>query len=258
MSMFRSGPDFFQRQCRARKRWLVLAAVLSLTLVGAGNGAPSSSGESDVPAAGKPSSTPMTAPEAGAPSPPADGRVLRGTILSAKSVDARTIITDGRGRQRVYARGDETLDGAEVVEIHRDHVVLRRGGRLEMLEFSWNAATRMFERATPGAAQVTLPEDSPEALRHKMFADPGLLLQLVGASAVVESGQFRGYRVMKPEDPAFLESLGLKPGDVLTAVNGLPLNTPDYGAQALEAVSGTGKLTFTVQRGGQVLILSDN
>lgn len=255
--MIRSGSDFFQRRCRVRARLLVLAAGLSLTLVGAGSGAQSFSGDSDVPAARKPSSTPVTTPEADAPSPPAGGRVLRGTILFTKSANARAIITDMRGRQRVYVSGDEIADGGEVVEIHRDYVVLRRGGRLETLEFSWNVATRMFERATPSAAQATPPEDYREVLRHAMFTHPELLLQMVGATAVVEGGRFLGYRVMQPEDPAFLESLGLKPGDILTAVNGVPLNTPDYGAQLLDAMSGMGKLTFTVRRGGQILVLSD-
>jgi general secretion pathway protein C len=235
-------------------QWLVLAAVLSLTLVGAGNGAQSSFGDSGVPAVPEPSSAPVTTPEAGAPSPPVDGTSLTGTILATKSANTRVIITDTRGRQRVYARGDETPDGAEVVEIHRDHVVLRRGGRLETLEFSWNTAVRILARS---AASETPPQDYNEVLRHAMFTHPELLLQMVGATVVVEGGHFRGYRVMRPEDPTFLDSLGLKPGDILTGVNGVPLDTPDYGTHVLDAMSGTGKLIFTIQRGNQILVVSD-
>jgi general secretion pathway protein C len=231
----------------------VLAAGLSLTLVGAGNGAQSSSADSDVPAASVPSSVPVIPPGAGVPSPPADGTSLTGTILATKSANARAIITDTRGRQRVYARGDETPDGAKVAEIHRDHVVLRRGDRLETLEFSWDTAARILARS---AAPETPPEDYNEVLRRAMFTHPELLLNLVGATAVVEGGHFRGYRVMKPEDPAFIESLGLKPGDVLIAVNSVPLNTPDYGVQVLDAMSGTDKLAFTVQRGSEILVLN--
>lgn len=254
--MFQSGLDFLQLRCGVRPRQLVLVAALSLTLVGTGNGASSASDDADTRAARASSSEGITPREADAPSLPVDSTSLTGTILAPLSANTRAIITDGHGRQHVYTRGDEIANGGEVVEIDRDHVVVRRGGRLETIEFPWNAATRKLERAKPGVVQETSPEDSREALRHKMFTDPQLLLQLVGATTVVEGGQFRGYRVMQPVDPTFLESLGLKPGDVLTGVNGVPF-TPDYGAQVLDAMSGTGKLTYTVQRGGQVLVVGE-
>ncbi len=90
-----------------------------------------------------------------------------------------------------------------------------------------------------------------------MFTRPELLLELAGATVVVEGGHFLGYRVMKPEDPAFLQSLGLEPGNVLTEVNGVPLDTTsDYGAEVFDAMSGTGRLTYTVRRGSQILALT--
>jgi general secretion pathway protein C len=255
--MFRSGSDYFQRRCRAQKRWLVLPAVLSLTLVGAANTTQSSTGDSGVTAARIPSSVPLVSRKANASSPRANDALLTGTILSTHAADARTIITDRRGRQRVYARGDDLADGGEVVEIHRVYVIVRRGGRLQRLDFSRIEATETFERATPGADQTISPGDYHKVLRHAMFSQPGLLLQLVGATAVVEGGHFRGYCVTQPENPAFLESIGLKPGDLLTAVNGVPLDTPDYGTQVLDAMTGSGELTFTVQRGSQVLVVGD-
>ena len=252
--MYRLGQDGFQRHWGAQARKRLLAAGLSLTLVGADHGAPASAGELEVSAAHEPSPVPVIqrAADASTP-PPSGGALLTGTILTSKSADARIIITDRRGRQRVYARGDEIADGGEVVEIHRDFVVVLRGGHLETLEFSWNAATRKVERAPSGAEQKTPTGD----YRHEVFSHPELLLQLVGASVVIDDGHFRGYRVMQPEDPTFIESLGLKPGDILTAVNGVPLDTPDYGAQVLDAVSGAGDLSFTVQRGSQILVVSE-
>jgi len=248
--MFLPRSGFVQKRRRIRGRWLALAAGLSLTLSGVGDGAQTDSfDESDVPAAMR---------DADRAAPRAVGAVVTGTILYSKSADALTIIRDRQGQQQVYARGDEIPDGGEVVEIHRNYIVVRRDGSLERLEFSWAAAaTPMSVRAVPGEAQATPPEDQRTALRRRMFSHPELLLQLVGATAVVEGGQFRGYRVTQPSDPAFLESLGLKPGDLLTAVNGVPLDTPDYGSGALDALSATGQLTFTVRRGDQVLGVSD-
>jgi general secretion pathway protein C len=227
-------------------------------LIGAWNVARSSF---DDPGVASVAHDPMSSPQdTDALSPVSGGTALTGTILSARLAEARTIVADVRGRQRVYARGDAISDGGEVLEIHRDYIVLRRNGHRETLEFSWNAVMRVLERSARGArgtVQETPPGDDLEALREAMFTHPELLLQLIGATPVVEGERFLGYRVMKPEDPAFLESLGLKPGDILTAVNGVPLDTPDYGVQALDALSGTGKLTFTVRRGSEILVLSN-
>jgi type II secretion system protein C len=245
-----------QDRRNAGTRWVMLGLGIAVTLAGAWNAVRGSSGP-DVPNLRESMASPQ---DTGALPPVSGGTVLAGTILSARLAEARTIVADMRGRQRVYARGDAITDGGKVLEIHRDYIVLRRNGRREMLEFSWNAVVRVLERSargTQGTVQETPPGDDLEVLREAMFTHPELLLQLIGATPVFEGERFLGYRVMKPEDTAFLESLGLKPGDVLIAVNGAPLNTPDYGAELLEAMSGTGKLTFTVRRGSEILVLSN-
>lgn len=246
----------------ARTRWLALGSglLLSLTLVGAGNGAQNASDDADASSGRMPLTTPSTPQDADALPRASADTALTGTIFSTKSADARTIIADVRGRQRVYARGDEIPEVGEVVEIHRDYVVLRRDGRLEMLDFRWDAVAVILDHAADparGAAQEAPSEKYLKDMRDSMFTHPELLFELLGATPVVKGERFLGYRVMKSEDPAFLESLGLKSGDMLTAVNGVPLDTPDYGTQLLEAMSGTGKLTFTVRRGSQVLVLND-
>ena len=252
--MSSSGTGMSQDRHNAGTQWVMLGLGIALTLAGAWNVVRSSSGP-DASALHESMASPQ---DTGAPAP--GGTALTGTILSAKLVDLRTIIADPRGRQRVYALGGEVPDRGEVVEIQRDYVVLRRDGRLETLEFSWNAVVRILERSARGArgtVQETPPRDDLDNLRDSMFTHPELLLDLIGAVPVLEGERFIGYRVIQAEDPAFLESLGLKPGDILTAVNGVPLNTPDYGAQVLEALSGTGKLTFTVRRGSEILVLSN-
>ncbi len=245
----------------ARTRRLALGSglLLSLALVSTWNGAQSASDDADASSGRMPLTTPSTPHDADALPRASADTALTGTIFSAKSADARTIIADMRGHQRVYARGDEIPEVGEVVEIHRNYVVLRRNGRLEMLDFRWDAVAVILDRAADparDAAQEAPPGQYLKDLRESMLTHPELLFELVGAIPVVEGERFSGYRVMKPEDPAFLESLSLKPGDVLTAVNGVPLNTPDYGTQLLGTMSGTGKLTFTVRRGSEILVLN--
>lgn len=240
--MFRFGSDFFRRRCRVWARGLVLVAGLLLPLPGMG-------AEVGPRAAVPNPTTDREPPAAGTPA-------LRGTILSATPAQDRVIITDAQGREQLYARGDEITPGASIVEIHRTYVVLRRNGRLEKIDFSRRAAEPVLESASAAESDPAPPED-PEARRAAIFAHPELLLQTVGATTVVEGGQFRGYRVMQPQDPTLIKSLGFEPGDLLTAVNGMPLsNSSDYGAKVFEAVSGSGALSYTVQRGGRTLVVN--
>jgi general secretion pathway protein C len=229
-------------------RGLVLGLGLSLTQVGMGaEGVPSASN-----GAIKMNTT------FGHEPPTAVTPVLRGTILSASSAEARVLITDGSGHEQLYASGDEIAPGTSIVQIHRTYVVLRRNGRLEKIDFSRRSAEPLSEESAPNTESGgTPPGNDPEALRSAMFSHPGLLLQLVGATVALEGGRFVGYRVMAPQDPAFIESLGLKPGDILTAVNGMSLsNTSDYGAGLFDILSGTGQLTFTIRRGSEILVLN--
>jgi general secretion pathway protein C len=240
--MFRSG-QVISRDGIAFMRGLVLGLGFSLTLVGMGEEGVRNASEA------------ATNTTAGRKPPAAVSLALRGTILSASSAEARAIIVDGSGHELVYGHGDEISLGESVVEIHRNYVVLRRNGRLEKIDFFRKSAEPLLDRPA-GMEPGNMPaENDPEALRTVMFTHPELLLQLVGATVALEDGRFFGYRVMAPQDPAFLESLGLKPGDILTAVNGAPLNTPDYGAGVFKALSGTGRLMFTFCRGNQILVL---
>lgn len=240
---------------RTGTRWVIPGLGIALMLAGVCDAVWSSSGPDAVPASRAYRTSPQ---DAGTLPPASGGMVLIGTILSSKPADIRALIANARGQQRAYALGDAILDGSKLVEIQRDYVVLSRNGQREILEFSWNAVAQLLESVTQAARNAdpeTPAGDYPEVLRSAMLTHPELLLQMVGATPVMEGERFSGYRVMKPEDPAFLESLGLQPGDILTAVNGVPLNTPDYGAGLFDAFSGTGKLTFTVRRGNQILVL---
>ncbi|MGD8616905.1 MAG: FKBP-type peptidyl-prolyl cis-trans isomerase [Gammaproteobacteria bacterium] len=94
------------------------------------------------------------------------------------------------------------------------------------------------------------------AAREHVMSQPGLLLQMVGAQALTENGRFAGYRVTGTVDNDFLGRLDLAPGDLIVAVNGVPIDTPDHGLKALTSLSGTGPLSFTVIRDGRVEVLS--
>ncbi len=188
-----------------------------------------------------------------APSNAAETGPLRGTIVTRRPGDSRVIIEDGKGVQHIYGLGDEVPGGGTVAKIYADRIVLQRAGQRLTLGFFWKQPERSFD--DPDAK--TSAEPYFKTLRAAMLSQPGLLLQLVGTIPITENDRFRGFRVIERDDSSLLDVLGLKPGDVLTAVNGVPLDGPGEGRDVLNGMAGTGGLTYTVQRGGQILVLGD-
>src|SRR3546814_9180242 len=66
---------------------------------------------------------------------------------------------------------------------------------------------------------------------------------------VSENGRLIGVRLRVP-DPTLLERVGLRADDVITAVNGIPLDGPERRAELEAALHAGGVVTLTVRRDG--------
>jgi len=63
-------------------------------------------------------------------------------------------------------------------------------------------------------------------------------------------GQQKGYRIYPGRNRAQFASLGLMPGDLVTAVNGAPLDDPNSGLATLRGIGAGGSVTLTIERNG--------
>lgn len=59
--------------------------------------------------------------------------------------------------------------------------------------------------------------------------------------------------VEEPQDPAYLESVGLQAGDEITALNGQALDTPNLAFDSITQTMQTDALTVTVEREGETV-----
>jgi S1-C subfamily serine protease len=76
------------------------------------------------------------------------------------------------------------------------------------------------------------------------------------AQPVIENGRITGYRVLPGVNPVLLVRLGLRPGDVITAIDGTPLGGPVQAMQAVQGRLRDGQPpTLTVMRDGRTLNL---
>ena len=181
-------------------------------------------------------------------------------VLSASDKDsARAIIAGPDGEEKPYAVGDTLPGNAKLKQILVDRVVLQSGGRYETLRLPTDAgvlsAPDVAVPAVPapdlgGDDVAPTPPQSLQQYRQQLLNNPAHLLDLIQVIPVSQNGKFQGFRLGPGRNPQFLRRFGLQPGDMVTSVNGIALDDPGKGAQALQTIATASEINVTVRRGG--------
>src|SRR5271163_2964851 len=178
--------------------------------------------------------------------------LLTGTIATSDPKHGVAIISDG-GPAKVYSVGDK-VGGASLHSVYLDHVILDRSGALETL-----LLPRLLGPGMRGAALVRRAGGDPRTvaavdnIRRMVQRDPGLLDQVMRTVPSYDNaaGKLRGFRAYPGQNRQIFSSLGLKPGDLVTAINGTPLDDPQHSQEVFNTIQSSDRVTVTVERGGQ-------
>jgi hypothetical protein len=84
----------------------------------------------------------------------------------------------------------------------------------------------------------------------------GAFLQRVEVEASLPNGRFEGFRVVSLNPAEFWQGVDLKPGDVVTRVNGMPIERETEAYDAFQALRTAGELRVSILRGGVPRVLS--
>lgn len=174
--------------------------------------------------------------------------VLVGTIAETDPAKGYAIIGDSAATAKVYGVGKTITGGTKLHAVYADRVILDRGGKLESL---------LLPRKFTGggmAATSPLPEANPmlgQRLQELAAQNPGAITEIIRPQPVFANGQQRGYRVYPGRNRQQFARLGLMPGDLVTAINGTPLDDPARGMEILQSMNSATQVTVTVERNGQ-------
>lgn len=108
--------------------------------------------------------------------------------------------------------------------------------------------------ASPRAVSNVRDHAVPRSVIHAAIADGlGVFLQHVDIDdqPVMTGGKFHGFRIAGLRDPDFWAGVDLRPGDVVTAVNGMPIEKPEQAQRALESLEVARELRVAFDREGQ-------
>ncbi len=172
-------------------------------------------------------------------------------IFAGTSADySRALIAQQGGAEQPYSQGDRITPGVILQKIMTDRVILLRDGRLETLR---------LEKDKPSTAEAPAAVETAEAsgtqeltrIRDEILRDPAKASEYLRVQPANQGGQLRGYRVYPGSNRAAFTNAGLRPGDLVTSVNGVELNDAGRALQLLGQLAQSSQINLTVERGGQ-------
>jgi type II secretory pathway component PulC len=107
--------------------------------------------------------------------------------------------------------------------------------------------------AEPAAAVDKRPKETLYRDEVDSMVDSGLgrFLQRVEVEAALDNGKFKGFRILTLYPPSFWQEVDLKPGDVVTRVNGMPIERETQAYDAFVALKKSNELRVSYRRGAQ-------
>ena len=197
---------------------------------------------------------------------------LRGTLALPDPKDERAlaIIANEQGSEASYRIGADVTPGARLAEVYADRVVLDHQGVAETLALPHpeQHAPPLPERNQQALHSAAAPASSiPPGFPVSAGAAPPAA-KAAGAAKPVDPQDFaRQIRPVFAEgrivgadisgaDAATLARVGLKPTDVVTAINGTPLAQVSNPQALMDQLQKNASIQVTVQRDGRPATLT--
>lgn len=175
---------------------------------------------------------------------------------------SRAIIEPQGGEAKPFAIGDTVVAGATLQQVLPDRAILLRNGRPEALKLKKGASDGSGDTAEGDGGDGEAPPEDDQAnaddepansvseVRNVLLSDPSRAAEFIRVMPLNAGNGLNGYRVYPGPDRTLFTGTGLRPGDVVTAVNGVQLNDPARAIQMLGDLAHTNNLSITVNRGG--------
>ena len=204
------------------------------------------------------------------------GMILRGTLADRDPAAGIAVISDGERGERAYRAGEALGGGVKLARVYPDHVVLLHEGVEETLTLTRDrnfapgdivrapTAGNQIAKNTPpsiAAANAAAASAAANATVHapadwqqtvdRLRQNPDELAKRVQIVPVVDGGRLTGVRVAAASDMTLINQIGLRAGDVITAINGAPVDSVARGQQIVESLRSASSARVTVLRDGK-------
>ena len=137
-------------------------------------------------------------------------------------------------------------DGVEIISIEQQLAIVRRAGRLERVG------------AKAGVPMAILPPGKmlPRTVVDQFMANPEAVFKEVQLMPAMVDGRLTGFRARWVKEGSLVAKLGLKTGDTIIKVNGMPLDSMGRAFSLLQVLATTRRFDVELERDGQRIVES--
>ena len=193
---------------------------------------------------------------------------LVGLMYSPDKDQARAIIESPGEGARSLATRERVTDNVEIYSIEPDRVILMHAGRQEALML--NPEQKPSGNPTDSGIQPindpnnnrasnessirnqTSAESQPASRQNLAGAPKDMddLMRDFSATPVMEKEELLGFQLKALKNPEIMKEWGIDPNDVITAVNGIPLNSPGRVMVLFDKLKKQKEFEITLNNGG--------
>jgi general secretion pathway protein C len=185
--------------------------------------------------------------------------VLTGVLATENPKQGMAIIGESAAAAKVVAVGQQVAGGAQLNSVYNDRAIVDRNGVLESVMLPRRVAGSMGAPPPPPPAVATNgPDASLERMRRLVADDPAVIGQVMRPQPVFAGGKMRGFRLYPGVNRQAFARLGLHAGDLVTAINGTPLDDKDRAQEIFSTLNSSTDARISVTRNGrqQELVLN--
>ncbi|WP_083682803.1 type II secretion system protein GspC [Archangium sp. Cb G35] len=190
---------------------------------------------------------------------------LLGTLVASDKMWSVSSVQDmNNQRSTTYMVGDR-IQGAEVIDIERERVIIINAGRKEYIDNQPGdgAAVANYTPPVPAGPPVQAPPNGsgiramsendyevPRAEIDRTLANLNDVAMQARIVPAFKDGQAQGFKLFSIRPDSIYSKIGVQNGDVIKRINGFELNSPEKALEVYTKLKEASRIEIELERNG--------